>query len=170
MKMTLKALHFATEMHRGQKRKHTGEDYIAHPIELTKILSCIPEYLDPNCAVMAVALLHDVVEDCEVSMTQIETEFGNTVAFGVSLLTELVVPGENRAARKAMQLLTLANAPDWVQDIKCADIMSNAPSIMEHDPKFAKVFVSECRALLNAMTLANSSLRSRAYASLGCSM
>ena len=64
----------------------------------------------------------------------------------------------NRTERKAASRERLANAPGWVQTIKCADLISNTSSIVKHDPKFAVTYLEEKRLLLDVMTKANSRL------------
>ena len=59
-----KALEFASNAHNGQTRKYTGEPYIVHPIEVMELVREVID--DPE--VLAAALLHDVVEDCPVSI------------------------------------------------------------------------------------------------------
>ena len=61
MKIVERAREFATQAHEGQVRKYTGVPYIVHPIEVMEIV-CTVEHDD---AMLAAALLHDVVEDTE---------------------------------------------------------------------------------------------------------
>ena len=69
------ALDFSIKMHEGQKRK-SGLPYVSHCIEVANIL------LDWNMDYTTIvsALLHDVVEDTDVSLKDIEREFGSDVA------------------------------------------------------------------------------------------
>ncbi|HRX28347.1 MAG TPA: RelA/SpoT family protein, partial [Saprospiraceae bacterium] len=80
-----KAYHLALEAHNTQRRK-SGEPYIYHPIEVARI--CFEEIGLGPTAVTA-ALLHDVVEDTEVSLTDINGEFGKKVTTIVDGLTKL---------------------------------------------------------------------------------
>ena len=109
---------------------------------------------------VCVAWLHDCMEDQGVTFAQLETRFGYIVAEGVRLMSDLE-PG-NREQRKAAARLRLGSAPGWVQTIKCADLISNTPSIVEHDPTFAAVFLREKRMLLDCLTKADPSLLARA--------
>jgi guanosine-3',5'-bis(diphosphate) 3'-pyrophosphohydrolase len=111
--------------------------------------------LDIDHAV-AVAWLHDCVEDQGVSAALLRDQFGSIVAEGVLLLSDLEVG--NRAERKAASRLRLAGAPAWVQTIKCADLISNTSSIVKHDPKFSVTYLEEKRLLLNVLTKADSRL------------
>lgn len=79
-----KALGFAEDAHKGQLRK-SGDPFIVHPIETARYLA------DLNCdtTTLVAALLHDVIEDCDVSYIQIEREFGKHVAELVDGVTKL---------------------------------------------------------------------------------
>jgi GTP diphosphokinase / guanosine-3',5'-bis(diphosphate) 3'-diphosphatase len=80
-----RAYEMAVEAHREQRRK-SGEPYILHPIEVARI--CAEEVgLGPTAVVAA--LLHDVVEDTDVTLDQIKTEFGDKIATIVDGLTKL---------------------------------------------------------------------------------
>jgi (p)ppGpp synthase/HD superfamily hydrolase len=69
------ALRFATEKHRGQKRKITHEDYIFHPLEVALIVAQYTNNLDTIIA----AVLHDTLEDTDTSPKEIVTHFGENV-------------------------------------------------------------------------------------------
>ncbi|HPG06575.1 MAG: bifunctional (p)ppGpp synthetase/guanosine-3',5'-bis(diphosphate) 3'-pyrophosphohydrolase [Saprospiraceae bacterium] len=80
-----RAYEMAVEAHARQRRK-SGEPYILHPIEVARI--CVEEIgLGPTAVVCA--LLHDVVEDTDVSLTEVRKEFGNKIAMIVDGLTKL---------------------------------------------------------------------------------
>ncbi|MBU1119321.1 bifunctional (p)ppGpp synthetase/guanosine-3',5'-bis(diphosphate) 3'-pyrophosphohydrolase [Patescibacteria group bacterium] len=79
-----RALEFATKSHKGQKRA-TGEDYIVHPLSVALPLA----KLHFGAATICSALLHDVVEDSNVSISKIEKLFGKEVATIVTGLTKL---------------------------------------------------------------------------------
>lgn len=78
------AIEFAAEAHEGQKRK-SGEPYIIHPIAVSSTL--IEWGMDID-SVLA-GILHDTVEDTDVSLTQIEALFGHDVAFLVDGVTKV---------------------------------------------------------------------------------
>lgn len=150
--LAFNAMEFARHAHRDQKRKYTGNPYVDHLAEVAGILSTVTD----RSAAIAVAWLHDVVEDQGVDEETLNREFGGTVARGVMLLSDLETG--NRAQRKVLSRLRLESAPGWVQTIKCADLISNTSSIVEHDPEFAKVYLEEKRLLLDALTKADSRL------------
>jgi GTP diphosphokinase / guanosine-3',5'-bis(diphosphate) 3'-diphosphatase len=79
------AYELAVEAHAKQRRK-SGEPYILHPIEVARI--CAQEIgLGPTAIVSA--LLHDVVEDTETSLDEIEEKFGERIRKIVDGLTKL---------------------------------------------------------------------------------
>lgn len=78
------AIAIATKAHEGQLRK-TGEPYITHPLAVMKILQ---EWNMDEDSVIA-GVLHDTVEDTEVTLKDIEEQFGKDVAFLVNGVTKL---------------------------------------------------------------------------------
>ena len=78
------AVRFAAEAHTGQFRKGSRVPYLIHPLNVAKIL------LDHGCSDdLAIAgLLHDTVEDTEVTVEEIRSIFGDTVAQLVEFATE----------------------------------------------------------------------------------
>ena len=79
-----KAYIFANEKHKGQKRA-SGENYIIHPLNVAYILSDI----HADSKTIEAALLHDTIEDCEVTKEQIEDMFGLEVAKLVESITKI---------------------------------------------------------------------------------
>lgn len=78
------AIRFATEAHSGQHRKINNSPYIVHPLEALTICASLTDDEDVMCA----AVLHDVVEDANRSLEEIEQKFGTRVAMLVSCETE----------------------------------------------------------------------------------
>ena len=146
------ALQFAAEAHQGQVRKYTGEPYIYHPLH-------VAELVHQNCPshsseMIMAALLHDTVEDTEVTFTEIEREFGEKVANLVYWLTDNVgKESGNRRTRKRLACVFLSAAPVEAQIIKLCDLMSNTESIVEHDSNFARVYLQEKEELLTAIAV-----------------
>ena len=83
-KLVLKAYNFANSQHDGQLRK-SGEPYIIHPLQVAYILSTIGMDASTICA----ALLHDVVEDTEITHEDLVKEFGEEIAEMVAGVTKL---------------------------------------------------------------------------------
>ena len=79
-----RALRYSASAHRGQKRM-SGEDFVLHSIAVAQILA---EQLLDTTSIVA-ALLHDVVEDSDVTTADIEQEFGSEIAGIVDGLTKI---------------------------------------------------------------------------------
>ena len=73
-----RAYAFAKEAHKGIRR-HSGEPYILHPIAVAKIVS---QEIGLGSTSICAALLHDVVEDTEYTVEDIEMNFGKKIADG----------------------------------------------------------------------------------------
>ncbi|HAH95993.1 MAG TPA: (p)ppGpp synthetase, partial [Firmicutes bacterium] len=115
---------FAAKAHKGQKRD-SGDAYIQHPLNVAQILAEMEMDLTTLCA----AILHDVVEDTDVLITEIEAKFGAEVAMLVDGVTKLSkIDFQTREERQAENLrkMFLAMAKDFrVVLIKLADRMHN---------------------------------------------
>ena len=85
MSIVSKALVFATEHHQHQHRKGTKIPYMAHLLNVCKLLA------ENDCSdeILAAALLHDVVEDTDVTIEEVEEKFGLQGAELVRGATEL---------------------------------------------------------------------------------
>lgn len=156
MSLAYNAMMFALHVHASQQRKYTGNPYSDHLAEVAGIVAAVCD----TETMIAVAWLHDCVEDQGVTRIDLEDRFGWHVAHGVMLLSDLELG--NRAERKAASRARLAVAPGWVQTIKCADLISNTSSIVMHDPKFAVTYLEEKRLLLDVMIDADPRLRALA--------
>lgn len=155
MTLAFEAMQFARDVHSLHVRKYTGNPYSDHLAEVCGITMSAGWHnaqIHPD-KMMAVAWLHDCVEDHAVSRDELDRRFGATVADGVMLLSDL--ESGNRAARKKASRERLLRAPGWVQTIKVADLISNTSSIVMHDPKFAVTYLEEKRLLLDVLTKAD---------------
>ena len=85
MSIVTQALLFATTHHQHQHRKGTKIPYMAHLLNVCKIVA------ENNCSdeLLAAALLHDVVEDADITIQEVETTFGHHIADIVRGATEL---------------------------------------------------------------------------------
>ncbi|MCD6545247.1 MAG: bifunctional (p)ppGpp synthetase/guanosine-3',5'-bis(diphosphate) 3'-pyrophosphohydrolase [Thermotogae bacterium] len=121
----IKAYNYAYEKHKGQFRL-SGDPYIVHPVEVAKIL--ISLNLDTTSVVAG--LLHDVVEDCNVSISEIKKEFGSDVTKIVDGLTKIEgldfnIPNAE-AKIESIRKMILAMASDIrVILVKLADRLHN---------------------------------------------
>lgn len=144
------AMLFAREVHKDQRRKYTGNPYTDHLAEVVGICASVG-LIGPD---LAVAWLHDCMEDQGVSYEHLCERFGGwRIADGVLALSDL--ESGNRDERKAASRIRLAGAHSWVQTIKVADLISNTASIVLHDPSFAKIYLDEKRLLLDVLTKAD---------------
>lgn len=117
------AFELAADAHSKQRRK-SGEPYILHPIEVARI--CVEEIgLGPTAAVCA--LLHDVVEDTDYTLADIEREFGEKIALIVDGLTKLdgSTTFESPQAENFRKVLSTLVMDVRVVLIKMADRMHN---------------------------------------------
>jgi GTP diphosphokinase / guanosine-3',5'-bis(diphosphate) 3'-diphosphatase len=118
-----KAYEMAVEAHSKQRRK-SGEPYILHPIEVARI--CIEEIgLGPTAAICA--LLHDVVEDTDVSLQEIYKNFGPKIGTIVDGLTKLdhTYEVESSQAENFRKVLKTLVVDVRVVLIKMADRLHN---------------------------------------------
>lgn len=161
MPIVLDACAFATRMHAGQQRKYTDEPYVLHCLEVASIVADV----GGTPAMIAVALLHDVVEDTEARIEDVSTQFGEEIAQGVAWLTDVSrLEDGNRATRKAMDREHLAQAPADMKTVKLADVISNTRSIVDHGDGFARVYLREIAVLLEVLSEGHPELWHRAKA------
>lgn len=122
--MINKAIAFAVKAHKGQPRKGTEIPYIFHPLEVGMIVSRITD----DEEVIAAAVLHDTVEDCDaVTLDDIRREFGDRVARIVGLESEDKDKGweERKAAtvrslkKEPMREAKIVALGDKLSNIRC---------------------------------------------------
>lgn len=132
-----RALKFATEVHHDQKRE-SGEPYIIHPIAVAGIVMD----MGMDAASVTAAALHDVVEDgLDVSLEDIEKNFGAEIAQLVDGVTKLTMSGKQTYITKKqeqaenLRKLFLAIAADVrVVIIKLADRLHNMRTLAYCNP------------------------------------
>lgn len=145
-----RALAFARAAHESvnQRRKYTGEPYVTHPIAVAAIVKTVHH----TEAMLAAALLHDTVEDTSISLDEIHRVFGFEVAGLVEMLTDVSKASDgNRAVRKTIDREHTAKASSAAKTIKLADLIDNTRSIVEHDVKFARIYLAEKALLLEVL-------------------
>ena len=129
------AYELANEAHEGVKRS-SGEPYITHPIAVADILLDFCMDTDTICA----ALLHDVVEDTDVSLDTLRKKFGDDVANLVDGVTKIgQVPlnntKEEQQAENIRKILIAMSKDIRVIIIKLADRLHNMRTIMYRPPE-----------------------------------
>ncbi|MBL8530699.1 MAG: bifunctional (p)ppGpp synthetase/guanosine-3',5'-bis(diphosphate) 3'-pyrophosphohydrolase, partial [Hyphomonadaceae bacterium] len=127
---------YATVKH-GSQRRHSGDPYFAHPIQVAGILT---EY-KLDAATIAAGLLHDTIEDTEATREEIEKLFGAQVADlveGVTKLSKLEAQSEATKQAQNLQKFILAMSRDVrVLLVKLADRLHNMRTL-HHVPNAAK--------------------------------
>ncbi|MFE3072946.1 RelA/SpoT family protein [Streptomyces sp. NPDC059247] len=130
----------AERSHRGQFRK-SGEAYITHPLAVTLILA----ELGAETTTLTASLLHDTVEDTEVTLDQVRREFGDEVAYLVDGVTKVEKIDYGAAAEpETFRKMLVATGDDVrVMSIKLADRLHNMRTLgvmrPEKQARIAKV-------------------------------
>src|SRR5262245_50485669 len=124
--LILRALCFAAEKHRHQRRKNAGADpYINHPIAVAELLWDVGQVRDTNLIVAA--LLHDTVEDTDAKPDEIEAPFGKEVlALVLEVTDDKSLPNP---ARKQQQVQHAPHLSQSAKQLKLADKISNIGDI-----------------------------------------
>jgi len=137
-----KALYFAKEKHSDQKRK-SGEPFYYHPIEVAKILTKLKLDLDSICA----AILHDLVEDTDVTNSDIANEFNETIEYlvdGVTKLSKMQFKSNQEAQAENFRKMLLAMTKDLrVIFIKLADRLHNMRTLNHLTPTKQLIIAQE---------------------------
>jgi len=166
--IVVKAMAFMINAHRnhalkpdpelgGQRRKYSKAHYEVHPIQVAKMIA---KSRDNDPVTVAVALLHDVVEDTTTTGQHIGEafkEFGSEVCAsiiaGVYECSDVSkLEDGNRAFRRNLDKEHAWLATPARKSVKLADIKSNLPSIVAHDPGFARKWVQEKADVLPGLT------------------
>ncbi|MED1204132.1 HD domain-containing protein [Heyndrickxia acidicola] len=126
MHLINKALETASRAHQSQYRKGTDIPYIAHPAAVGMIL------LEEGCReeVVAAGILHDTVEDTDVTLEDLRRDFGTEIAYMVEGCSE---PDKSLSweERKLHTIEFLMTASEEIKAIACADKLHNIRSILE---------------------------------------
>lgn len=143
------AMNMSMEAHHGQKRKYTGDPYWLHCLA---VYDQVKEWGGTE-AMLCAALLHDTLEDTDVSEARIYRAFGQTVLDLVLELTDEFTseayPAMNREARKRAEAIRISGISLEARVIKLADMADNTKSIVAHDPGFARVYLAEKARVLD---------------------
>ena len=138
------AFDFAYQLHRQQVRA-TGEPYIIHPVAVADLLRDI----GASAAVIAAGFLHDVVEDTDVSLEEIEGHFGAEVrqlVEGVTKLGGIHFTNRTEAQAENLRKMFLAMASDIrVVLVKLADRLHNMRTLGALRPEKQQRIATETR-------------------------
>ncbi len=140
MHAILKAIEFADKKHEGQTRRGTGEKYITHPIAVSYIVA-VATHGDETSIVASI--LHDVIEDTDATIAEIEAGFGSHIASIVDELTndtarireigKLSYHKEKLAKMSPTALLIkLADRLDNIRDTPTEKMVNSTIELMEH--------------------------------------
>ncbi len=124
-----RAIVFAVRAHAGTERRGKGFPYIVHPMEAVEIVAT----MTPDQELLAAAALHDTVEDTDVTIEQIRSEFGERVASFVAAESDEPHQRpdsvENWRARKQAAIDRLAHASRDAKIVALGDKLSNMRAI-----------------------------------------
>ena len=127
----LRALAFAAEKHRDQRRKNAeASPYINHPIALANMLAN-EGHVDDSVVICA-ALLHDTIEDTETTPEELRAAFGDEIAGIVREVTDdKLLPKQER---KRLQIEHASSLSDKAKLVKLADKICNLRDIARQPP------------------------------------
>ncbi len=144
--LLVRAYKFSDVAHAGQVR-HSGEPYVSHCIEVARILAD----LQLDTTTVASGLLHDIVEDTDITVEDVEREFGSEIAQIVDGLTKIAnLPLSSREERQVenYRKLLLSIAKDArVILIKLADRLHNMRTLDYLAPEKRRRIAQETRDL-----------------------
>ncbi|EER21403.1 MULTISPECIES: HD domain-containing protein [Rickettsia] len=132
-----KAIYYARKYH-GNQMRQSGEPFYSHPIEVAYLIS---DYLF-RTDILVTSILHDTIEDTELTKEKISQEFGWKVANQVMDLTRIKEDGIKISAAEAVEILYKEKKHD-VLLIKLFDRLHNMQTIGAKSPEKVKKIVEE---------------------------
>lgn len=124
-----RAIIFAVKAHHNTERRGKGFPYIVHPMEAVEIVATITS----NQELLAAAVLHDTIEDTNVTVEELRAEFGDRIANLVHAesdqFTEGVSEEDSWHDRKQAAIDRLASAPHDAKIVALGDKLSNMRAI-----------------------------------------
>lgn len=132
LSLMVKAIRFAAEKHRHQRRKDVeASPYINHPIAVAAVLA--NEAGVEDVSVLCACILHDTIEDTDTTEAELLREFGPAITALVAERTDdRALP---RAERKALQIAHAEKLSPGARLVKLADKISNLRDILATPPK-----------------------------------
>jgi GTP pyrophosphokinase len=145
--MLVRAYRFSEIAHRGQVR-NSGDPYITHSVEVAKILA----ELQLDTVTVAAGLLHDVIEDTDVTLRDVDEEFGKQIAEIVDGLTKIAkLPSggstQERQVESYRKLLLSIAKDARVIIVKLADRLHNMRTLDYLPPEKRRRIAQETRDL-----------------------
>lgn len=142
---------WAEAAHDGQSRKGSGEPYVEHPRRVAAMVASlgVPKH------VVAAALLHDVLEDTDLTYRDLDSEFGLPVAELVLELTDFYTPNRrpswDRAMRKKAEAERYQSLSPHARLIKLCDVLDNAKDAQENLGEEAERYLEEKRRIVQVL-------------------
>ena len=141
-----RAFRFAYELHKGQYRA-SGEPYIAHPVAVAGLL----RDLGGSSVMIAAGFLHDIVEDTDITVEEIESRFGIEVrrlVEGVTKLSKFNFSSKTERQAENFRRMFLAMAADIrVIVVKLADRLHNMRTLEHLNPEKQRRISLETREI-----------------------
>ncbi|MFP4619594.1 MAG: HD domain-containing protein, partial [Spirochaetaceae bacterium] len=141
--LILEAAYWAKEIHSDQKRA-SGEPFFIHPLQVAEIL--VDMQLDSEAVIAA--LLHDIVEDTEITPAELRRRFGRQIAIlvdGVTKITVVKAKSKSEQESESIRKMLFAMTKDIrVIIIKLADKLHNMSTLEHLEPRKRKTIALEC--------------------------
>jgi guanosine-3',5'-bis(diphosphate) 3'-pyrophosphohydrolase len=151
-----KALSFAFSKYGNLKRKAKEIPYVVHPIRITTILRSAGFNEFDNEDLMIAALFHDLLEDTETSLKELEDQFGKGVG---EITVELTKPEGAKGRKKDDWLESLVEISKKAKTIKIADRIDNLMDMRDvWDAEKQKSYTDQAKIILKSCGDANKQL------------
>ena len=147
-----RAIIFAAEKHRGVKRKGDGRPYILHPLSVLHTLLAIKPNSKNAFLLAVVAVLHDTVEDCDVTIQEIAELFGYQVASLVEELTSDKAEIE-RIGKTEYLKQKMIGMSSYALCIKLVDRLDNIKDMKSMTESFRIKQIASTTIILDALDL-----------------
>jgi guanosine-3',5'-bis(diphosphate) 3'-pyrophosphohydrolase len=159
MGIILKALEFAADKHKQQRRKGLqNRPYINHPIRLASLL--INDGKINDVSILAAAILHDTIEDTDTTKKELLIHFGKTIADYVEEVTD--DPHLSKMGQRDRQLEITPTLSTGAKLIRLADKISNVEDLYKDPPQWRSTskagYLGSCKKVVNALRGVNPEL------------
>ncbi len=127
----IRAVHFAADQHRDQRRKGVeASPYINHPIAVAELIASLAG--EDDVEILQAAVLHDIVEDTQVELSEVRARFGVNVADLVAEVTDDA--GDSWEGRKEAQVHCAPGLSRGAKLIRIADKICNVFDVAVNPP------------------------------------
>ena len=143
-----KAIEFAVQKHSGKSRKHSGLPYIVHPMA---VLSQLGDWGIQDHEVWKAAVCHDILEDCPVTLAELEAIIGQKAASYVHQLSFIPdVAGPEATLQKKAYMKSFKSKSVQALVIKVADRCCNTADFLSYTPDYAVKYWRKADDLMEA--------------------